>query len=47
MGFVAELLIAIEFGLEVAEGVEVVERQELLADTFHNSVVSLPVTGHA
>lgn len=46
MGLVAEVVVAGEFGLEVAEGVEVVERKELLADAFHHSVVALPVASH-
>lgn len=47
MGLVAELVVAGELGLEVAEGVEVVEREELLADALHHSVVALPVAGHS
>jgi hypothetical protein len=46
MRFVAELCVAGKFCLEVAERVEVVEGEELLADAFHHSVVALPVAGH-
>lgn len=47
MGLVAELVVAGEFSLEMAKGVEIVEWEELLADAFHHSVVALPVAGHS